>query len=638
MAIAIKELNENDAANFKEFLNTQREKLPDLKFSSLVPPHEDMAVIAFKKKNNQAAAIKNFSKDNCFVYTEYAENIVSLSRHKPETSINQARYLFSGYVFYNKKMLIGTDEVAREISDIESLRECCGEYCICTIENGKISLQADYFGMVPWFYFENDEVFAASNHYHLLLLLVSGMKVKLEMNLARSRVNIITTGFTYGSSFSKDLDVKGCKMNFAFEEITYSALNGVRIGKTSLWHVVNDETRWDEEAYERCIFAAKEELYEYCKAVFEHPRFTKIVVDISGGFDSRVVFATANSLPKKLRRKMYTFTRKSGTPDDIKIANSVTNLYDYPKYTYSPADTSNLFDVDGKINLAHVSRNLGLYSVCSYLYSTQYYDKETLEITGYLGEVILGYKRCRGELDYSLGDKRLLARLGGSYWWNSVKELQQVFEDQESIINETLKNYECDCLFKKFQALYIDSRNRFICNSSHNVENNNMRIPMLFSKNALKAKWLYFSKFKNNSVPDEKVSVDLLNAINPLLSALPFAESNNDVIPKPENLLNPFTVEIHPDFTIKSGPEASAVKNLYKEKVIGYMDDLHIVEQMVLQIYDYSKDYYPVCLALYKMIEILKERPEEIKTLHSRETIRKVYDIFYQIRIVDRRG
>ena len=638
MAIAIKELNENDAANFKEFLNTQREKLPDLKFSSLVPPHEDMAVIAFKKKNNQAAAIKNFSKDNCFVYTEYAENIVSLSRHKPETSINQARYLFSGYVFYNKKMLIGTDEVAREISDIESLRECCGEYCICTIENGKISLQADYFGMVPWFYFENDEVFAASNHYHLLLLLVSGMKVKLEMNLARSRVNIITTGFTYGSSFSKDLDVKGCKMNFAFEEITYSALNGVRIGKTSLWHVVNDETRWDEEAYERCIFAAKEELYEYCKAVFEHPRFTKIVVDISGGFDSRVVFATANSLPKKLRRKMYTFTRKSGTPDDIKIANSVTNLYDYPKYTYSPADTSNLFDVDGKINLAHVSRNLGLYSVCSYLYSTQYYDKETLEITGYLGEVILGYKRCRGELDYSLGDKRLLARLGGSYWWNSVKELQQVFEDQESIINETLKNYECDCLFKKFQALYIDSRNRFICNSSHNVENNNMRIPMLFSKNALKAKWLYFSKFKNNSVPDEKVSVDLLNAINPLLSALPFAESNNDVIPKPENLLNPFTVEIHPDFTIKSGPEASAVKNLYKEKVIGYMDDLHIVEQMVLQIYDYSKDYYPVCLALYKMIEILKERLEEVKTLHSRETIRKVYDIFYQIRIVDRRG
>ena len=638
MAIAIKELNENDAANFKEFLNTQREKLPDLKFSSLVPPHEDMAVIAFKKKNNQAAAIKNFSKDNCFVYTEYAGNIVSLSRHKPETSINQARYLFSGYVFYNKKMLIGTDEVAREISDIESLRECCGEYCICTIENGKISLQADYFGMVPWFYFENDEVFAASNHYHLLLLLVSGMKVKLEMNLARSRVNIITTGFTYGSSFSKDLDVKGCKMNFAFEEITYSALNGVRIGKTSLWHVVNDETRWDEEAYERCIFAAKEELYEYCKAVFEHPRFTKIVVDISGGFDSRVVFATANSLPKKLRRKMYTFTRKSGTPDDIKIANSVTNLYDYPKYTYSPADTSNLFDVDGKINLAHVSRNLGLYSVCSYLYSTQYYDKETLEITGYLGEVILGYKRCRGELDYSLGDKRLLARLGGSYWWNSVKELKQVFEDQESIINETLKNYECDCLFKKFQALYIDSRNRFICNSSHNVENNNMRIPMLFSKNALKAKWLYFSKFKNNSVPDEKVSVDLLNAINPLLSALPFAESNNDVIPKPENLLNPFTVEIHPDFTIKSGPEASAVKNLYKEKVIGYMDDLHIVEQMVLQIYDYSKDYYPVCLALYKMIEILKERPEEVKTLHSRETIRKVYDIFYQIRIVDRRG
>ena len=74
-----------------------------------------------------------------------------------------------------------------------------------------------------------------------------------------------------------------------------------------------------------------------------------------------------------------------------------------------------------------------------------------------------------------------------------------IFHDQEIIINKMLSNYSgCDCLFKKFQQLYIDSRNRFICGSSHNIEHDNLRIPMLFSKYALKAKWMYFNRFNNN--------------------------------------------------------------------------------------------------------------------------------------------
>ena len=85
-----------------------------------------------------------------------------------------------------------------------------------------------------------------------------------------------------------------------------------------------------------------------------------------------------------------------------------------------------------------MSRTLGLFSVNSHLYMSRYSDHKTLEITGYLGEVILGFMRCRGELDYSLGDKRLLARLGGCYLHNSVDELKDIFHDQEIIINNNI--------------------------------------------------------------------------------------------------------------------------------------------------------------------------------------------------------
>lgn len=217
-----------------------------------------------------------------------------------------------------------------------------------------------------------------------------------------------------------------------------------------------------------------------------------------------------------------------------------------------------------------------------------------------------------------------------------MEELSEVFHDQEVIINNTLSNYDsCDCLFKKFQQLYIDSRNRFICGSSHNIENNNLRIPMLFSKYALKAKWLYFNKFTNNEVPDEKVSLDLIAAINPLLAVLPFAQNNDNVIPKADNLLNPTNVRILPDNSYMKAPITEKLPNLYKEKVIEYIDNLDIALQMLLHIYDYSKEYYPVCLALYKVIMLLKEQPSEIKTSHARETIRKIYDIYYEIRIIE---
>ena len=123
--------------------------------------------------------------------------------------------------------------------------------------------------------------------------------------------------------------------------------------------------------------------------------------------------------------------------------------------------------------------------------------------------------------------------------------------------------------------------------------------------------------------------------INPLLAALPFAANNDDVLPKAENLLNPVKSRVVPDNTIVSGPKVRNTPGIYKDKVIEYIDDLDVVEKMLLHIWDYSKDYYPVCLGMHKVLTLLRADPSEIKTTHGRETIRKIYDIYYQIRLVE---
>jgi len=633
MAIAIKKLEAADIAAFEAFLKKDRESLPMLKLSALAYPHEDMAVIAYKKEKPD---LQTFAEKHLFVLSEYEGNILSLSRNIPAKSVDNSRYLFSGYTFYKNKMLIGMKEISKNIEDIRAINEAYGEFSMCTIGNGIIKCSSDFFGMVPWFYFDNDEVFIVSNNYHLMLLLLVEMHIKLSMNIPRSRVNLITSGYTYGSVFSKDLDITGCRINMAYEEIIYSSTSGVCLSRTSLWDIMSGKEKWDEDLYETYIHWAKEEIEANCRAAFEHPQFDKIVVDISGGFDSRAVFAAACNLPKKLRAKLYTHTRKSGTKDDVEKASAVTNLYHYPKYSYAKTDTSELLERAGEINLDHISRTLGAYSVSSHLYTAKYSDFKTLELTGGVGDAVLGFKRIRGEVDYSLGDRRLLARLGGCYLHNSVDELQEVFQDQETIIYETLKDYSfCACLFQKFHQLYVNTRNRLIFGSAHVIENNNMRIPVLFSKYALKAKWMYFNQFKNNEIPDEKISVDLLNAINPLIAALPFAQNNDDVLPKAENLLNPVTVKIEPDHTILPAPKVQSPPDPYTDKVLKYIDNLDIAEQMLLHIFDYSEAYYPVCLGLHKVLSLFRAEPSEVKTSHARETIRKIYDIYYQIRLVE---
>lgn len=629
--IAIKQLTEEDEKLFNDFLNTERKDLPNLQLAPLPFPHEAMMILHGLEAGKLDLLSKSCGMSLCEVD---AENV--LMTHHPVFKSADETYAFSGYVLRHGVLTFGAEELASSELQPDDLNECYGEFNLLRIRKGRIELSADFFGMSPWYYYVNDNVFAASNHYHLLLEALKQCGEKLTMNIKRSRVNVITTGFTFGSNFTTDMDVRNCYLNLPYEKIIYEH-NNMKKDKTELYDILTTQEYWDENLYEDYLRKAKSEIYENTLAYFTSDRFKEIVIDVSGGFDSRIVFATANNLPKYLRRKISTHTRRSGTHDDVQKAAAVTNLYNYKRVHYVDVDDSNVLS-EGGVKLSHISRSLGSYSVNSPLYKNCYNTRDRLQLTGYLGEVVFGYKRCRGELQYSLGDQRLLARLGGCYLHNEVKQLKDVFADQKHIINRSIDGYYCNDLFKKFHVLYTNYRNRFICSSSRNIEFDNLRVSPLHSKYALKAKWMYFNRFENNNVPDEKISIDLLELINPLLASIPFADNNDDVIPKPENLLCSIKVDIRPDYEVKpSRPLADRINedDLYRTKVKKYMSDLSVAEQMLLQIYDYSHEYEPVCLGLYRVLREFREKLDDLNSGHGMEQIRKIYDVYYQMKMCE---
>ena len=628
--IAIKEITHQDEEKFEEFLKSERRVLPDLKVTELPFPHEAVVIVVGIDNSKLTEVSK---KNNLEIFTSN-NGISVLSKNRSFTIYDNIITVFSGYLIFQKKLVFGFDEFSKSNIQFDQIDGCYGEFVATKISNNEIELISDYFGMSPLFYYNKNGIFCASNHYHLMLEILHDCEISLSMNIERSSVNLITSGYTYGSAFTKQMDVENCYVTLPFETLKFNlADKSLAIQKTDLFDIISSKEAWNEDRYEQYLNEAKKEIFDNTYAFFNHPRFKNIVVDVSGGFDSRIVYATVNNLPKKLRNKVKTFTRNSGTKDDVEKANYVTNVYRYPKHTYVDTDTSDIF-INNKLNISQISRTLGFFSVNNNLYLDHYDDISTLQLTGGLGDAVFGYKRIRGELKYEVGEQKLLSWLGGSYIYNSVKQFSPIFKNQAEIINNTINGYNSNDLFKKFHVLYINFRNRFNFGNAHNIEYNNFRATPLHSKAALKAKWMYFNRFNNNVIPDEKISIDLLTKINPLLACLPFADNNKDVLPNKNNLLLPQYIQIKLDkeeVITKSEANISTSCILYKEKALQYMDNLNIAEQMILHIYDYSKKYHTICLGLYKLLQIFKNNENEFKTGHGREQIRKIYDVFYQI-------
>ena len=77
-------------------------------------------------------------------------------------------------------------------------------------------------------------------------------------------------------------------------------------------------------------------------------------------------------------------------------------------------------------------------------------------------------------------------------------------------------------------------------------------------------------------------------------------------------------------------------KRTYRKDVSAFMTDISVIESMIAEINAYDKKYYPVCLGLYTVLQKMKGNADEITSRQSRETIRKIYDIYFQIKEISR--
>lgn len=645
MVKSVECLKEDDYRIFDDYLRKTRKTSEffekKLSLAKMPDPHEEIVVctgLNFDKVNE-------YCKNNDLFCTNYNSKMVFVNR-SGFNELEKNGILFSGYVFNKDNFIFGKNDLVKSLTipEIRNIDSAYGEYVVFNIHDNKIKLSSDFFGMGTIFYYHHNNVFVACNNYHLLIELLSFNNVNLDIDIDQSRVNLLCTGFELSGSFSRNMDIKDTHILFPHESLVFDmSVNKIDIVNTELFDILNQNESWDPIKYEDYIQRGTTDVLQNTRSIFSNPKFNEIIVDLSGGFDSRVVFACADSLPKAMRNKIRVYSRPSHNGDDFSIASFIRSIFGYPRFSYINVDISPI--ITDTLNFSQISRNLGCFGGHLEAENSNYYNCSRIELMGGIGDAILGFKRISGTDVYNtLSESEIFDRIGRTFFWRGAYQLDEIYDKKIEFLKSMLNDFNVDCTFKKMHILYTISRNRFHFGSSRHVFNNNPFALPLQSKFLLKAKWMYFNRFHNNEIPDEKVSIDTISEINPLLSTIPFAAENNAVLPKDINLLRPLytRISIDPsaiDNNVMMDDVSNEDKPLYRDAYKDFFSNIDMVQQILTIIHDFSPAYRNICVAIFKWLELNRNEPiTGIFAYYYHDLVCKVYFLYFELLIINKIG
>lgn len=396
---------------------------------------------------------------------------VLFSTLKIEKDKNGLEYIYGGKAFNEKHgLIIGTADVDAKCIDIREIKENCGEFHLLTFSNEGGEFSADYFGYQPLIHYSRDGFHVISTSYHLLLLMLKVIGEPLEVNLPHV-YEMIKQNEKQKHFSELSIEMKDCRCNKPYEYFILCN-NTLKVCNSTMFEAMYDEISFSEKDYESLIFEARNDIVNHTRMVFEYPAFDKVIVDLTGGFDSRMCYAACTVLPDSLiRQKIQLNSRKSPDPNDMETAVSINTLYKYPYiqnldgYRLIP----NYREFGDMLFANNISKSLGTYKTWNcWALAESYRFSNVAHIYGGCGDVYHGI---------------------GWLWLNFMDLMH-----------------------------YTNNRNRF-----HFRKPFTNAYPVLMSKNAFKAALM----IRRHYPPAEwmKVSVDITTLINPVLSALPYSNS-----------------------------------------------------------------------------------------------------------------
>lgn len=359
-------------------------------------------VVAFDRKNNlNIEGLRSFASSAGMREVDFewiapgATVITSLSGEHHD---GHAPYLFGGRSFSKSGELIirgdGRIPESGHLNSADDIVDTTGEFHILKLDYDSMRFSADHFGIQQIVYFDNGSTFVAATSYHLLLKAVYALALPLEVDNDRSR-RILNESRVFHSRVS--IDMKHCAVLAIYEHIEITR-DGPRIVMSEMHDTLYKRAEYSEERYAKLITQARDEIVRNMQMVFECDTFEAVVVDLSGGMDSRLLYAACTLLPQTLvRRKIQINCQYAPSPTatrggDLEVALELNSIWKYPMLNNdTPARTWIDLETEGRpdeIAISKISRNFGLHKNYNHITPkhVERYCANVVRISGFVGE------------------------------------------------------------------------------------------------------------------------------------------------------------------------------------------------------------------------------------------------------------
>ena len=559
-------------------------------------------------------------------------NIVSTIQ--PKTDRAGRTYIFSGLTYWEGKLIYGEKDIQKYDIAVSELQEGIGEFELLISNEEKLELNVDYFGLCQWYCYKTDDGLIVSTSYHLLLLTLKTLGIKMRLNTEKVSAGTAFFGEVMECSFTEDMDVERCIELPLYYRIVIDGKTEPVFEKTSLYDEIHSPEAYSDEAYEYYLFQIKEEIVSNVRAVLEHPAFSQVICDLSGGLDSRMVLAAAMNLPESLTEKIKINTWRNHH-EDASVAAALVNAYGL-KWDDIPRQVSYTGRgmYDGMMHQAQQSLNLGTYYMDKFTIKSNY-ATGLIKMTGGCGEAL--YRPWYWYMGDSWEEEITLSRIGVSL---DVSHSTCAGKNLEKIIKKSISGLPGETLKEQLDVHYLYFRNRH-----HRKLKGQVSVPALTplqSKTAFHCKRMYLTK-----KIDAKMQYDLMTVLDPLAALFPYAsdEYNQNLADMSEALYRSARTNINivPNYDIKK------LENTVKE--IKYIPDKQAVSQFKKTIHEWYTSESTLLSALKTLLEYSDEFEElgqplyqyfahdryhkEYKNYHVENMrINRLLSVYWQIRII----
>ena len=466
----------------------------------------------------------NFAKKEKMFFVALKQTAI-ISFEELKTDKKGVRYLFNGVTKWNDKLIYGSNDVESYDIPIIELKEGIGEFDLLTFDGEIVECSTDYFGICKWYYYKDDDgVFVAATSYHLLLLTLKSLSLSLRLNIKKTSAAMGFFSAIAETNFTKEMDVDNCYELPPTFKLRLSADKEAMILKNNLHDAIEDPPIFKEETYKSLLLSVKEDLISNMQALLEHPRFERVVIELSGGLDSRIILAATMNLSEDLRRKIR-IASYSNEVSDYRIANGIVNAYglswDDSMLTKKVAESYS----KNVLSQSPISHNLGNYwirGVRSDPYLAKYESTHaTIYTTGSMGEVL--YRPAYAWHNYEQDINRFVESLVCPVDIGRETKARKYFT---KFVKETLLSFGLEGLNEKMQTHYLFYRNRHHCSKKYSSMP--YWIP-LQSKVAFDCRTMRY----RTGLFDRKFAFDLLALLSPDLVKFPYeSEKNNEFLKK----------------------------------------------------------------------------------------------------------